>query len=114
MAHYRPRHTPQPSSVAPALVNSPTLGDSYYEDKEKEIELQTMHEFRHRGPVDTGSLSHGVEFAAHLPETETEKTTRKKAQLGVDGTEYPGGIKFHLIMLAICLAVFLMALEYVW
>ena len=53
--------------------------------------------------------------------TDGEKNDRllkqPEAPLGVvqtqeDGTEYPRGVKMSLIVLALCLAVFLMALEY--
>ncbi|KAK8125837.1 uncharacterized protein PG998_001596 [Apiospora kogelbergensis] len=88
MAHNRPRHTPQASSVAPTLVNSPTIGGRHYEEmeKEKEKEPQTTYEFRDRDPADTGSLRHGVEPASHLSETapqptEAEKINGKEAQL---------------------------------
>ncbi|KAK8050265.1 major facilitator superfamily transporter [Apiospora phragmitis] len=67
-------------------------------------------------PAETGSLNHGTEPASQWPETapqatETEKVDTKKVDLREDGTEYPNGVKLHLIMLAVCLAVFLMALD---
>ena len=116
MARYRPYHMPQASPAAPDLLNSPTLEDSHEEVKEKEKEPRTTYEIYGRDPDDTVNWGYGVEPAAHLPETalqstETEKLNGKKPQLREDGTEYPGGIKLHLIMLAVCLAVFLMALE---
>ncbi|KAK8055147.1 hypothetical protein PG993_000374 [Apiospora rasikravindrae] len=117
MSHFNPHHTPHASSVAPTLVNSPTLGDDF---EEKDKEPETTYEFRDSDPVETGSLNHGVDPASEWPviarqPTESEKVdaevNARKVNLREDGTEYPSGVKLNLIMLAVCLAVFLMALD---
>jgi hypothetical protein len=50
-------------------------------------------------------LSKQLTAQSHHPAALQEIRTRE------DGTEYPTGLKLGLIMLALCLAVFLMALE---
>lgn len=101
--------------MAPTLMSSPDLV-GHYEDKEKDKDLQTTYEFRESDPAETSSLGHGVESANQWPETaaepaDSEKVEAREVDLREDGTEYPSGVKLHLIMLAVCLAVFLMALE---
>ncbi|KAK7924400.1 hypothetical protein PG985_006454 [Apiospora marii] len=101
--------------MAPTFGNSPDFAD-HYEEKDKDKDLQTTYEFRESDPAETGSLDHGVESAnqwsqAAAGTADDEKVQAKKVDLREDGTEYPSGVKLHLIMLAVCLAVFLMALE---
>ena len=44
----------------------------------------------------------------------TTKIEEGEAEAQDDGKEYPGGGKLALIMVALCIAVFLMALEFVY
>ncbi|KAK7970005.1 hypothetical protein PG988_009078 [Apiospora saccharicola] len=68
-----------------------------------------MNKLRDSDPAEIESLGHGVEPAT-LP-IDNEKVDAKKVDLREDGTEYSNGVKLYLIMVAICLAVFLMDLE---
>ncbi|KAK8137910.1 major facilitator superfamily transporter [Apiospora sp. TS-2023a] len=90
------------------LTNSLKFGD-HHEEKEKDTHPLTTYELRDSDPAEIESLGHGVEPAT-LP-IDDEKVDAKKVDLREDGTEYPNGVKLYLIMVAICLAVFLMALD---
>ncbi|KAK8088343.1 hypothetical protein PG997_003304 [Apiospora hydei] len=117
MPLHKPHHAPHGSSVALTPLNSPTPGDGFKgKEKDKDKDPEATYESGDSDPAETGSLTHNMESATQWPETatqptESEKVDAKKANLREDGTEYPSGVKLSLIMLAVCLAVFLMALE---
>lgn len=56
-------------------------------------------------PAPAGDLVHTVSRVA------TAASEMRRTETREDGTEYPGGIKLALISIALCLAVFLMALD---
>ncbi|KAK7951028.1 efflux pump antibiotic resistance protein [Apiospora aurea] len=106
MPLHKPHHTPHGSSVALTPLNSPTSRDGF---KEKDKDPEATYESGDGDPAETGSLTQWPETAPQP--TESEKVDAKKANLREDGTQYPSGVKLSLIMLAVCLAVFLMALD---
>ncbi|KAK0712952.1 major facilitator superfamily-domain-containing protein [Lasiosphaeria miniovina] len=100
---------------------APTIAPSTTED-EKADDIDDASDFKVAASVPTGDASKSKELVT----SETEKTdeiTRqatatsntghalKTTPTREDGTEYPSGMKFTLIFLALCLSVFLVALD---
>jgi hypothetical protein len=108
---------------APTADRDASTEGNYTTDNEKTASRGVTSDSEHSSLGKTEAQDHGLGDAAAAPaaipggaggdleRTPTHESGLQKIQTRQDGTEYPKGLKLGLISLALCLSVFLMALD---
>lgn len=65
----------------------------------------------HKDDSDREGLAKSEKDGANALTTDSASPELERVDTRPDGTEYPSGVKLYLITLALCLGVFLMALD---
>lgn len=121
MAHDE-AHPPSPLDVAPRKSTSSSIASTDMEkDQQAQIpQTDSPPDAYHHVDVNIKEKGSTAEEAPTAPAPDLVRTLSRVAtaaselrrtETRQDGTEYPGGVKLALITVALCLAVFLMALD---
>ncbi|KAJ2992653.1 hypothetical protein NUW58_g2094 [Xylaria curta] len=110
----------QPSSLEPTLAPSANSMMDYEKDAGSAVSTHAQQvsssDSSQNSILEGGaSATHGVEKSEGLAKVQTSQTQTgtqlEQSRTREDGTEYPTGIKLTLISVALCLSVFLIALD---
>lgn len=100
----------RPSSIAPSIKSfQPRPQPSRMNSVRNSIRHSFVGSLRYTDGLQPRPTPQ-IEDAERLQGSSAEKTTPPTQGAGDDGGEYPSGMKLALIILALCLAVFVMAL----